>query len=131
MAAFTTHVSQTSVIAEIEFEPETLNKKSNGTWVMVEIELPHGYKASDIDVSSIRLEGTVRVEPWPYQIKDRHHNDGCDHDRRAHDHSEITVKFKRSDVIAVLPCGEHVPVHVSWKVGSATFEGVDVIRVIH
>lgn len=38
-------------------------------------------------------------------------------------------KFKRSDVIAVLPNGDKVPVHVSGKVGAMTFEGVDVIRV--
>jgi hypothetical protein len=42
----------------------------------------------------------------------------------------LTVKFKRSDVIAVLPEGKHVPVHVTGKVGGVMFEGMDVIRVI-
>jgi hypothetical protein len=40
------------------------------------------------------------------------------------------VKFKRSDVIAVLPTGNHVPVHVTGMIGSTPFEGVDIIRVI-
>lgn len=43
MATFTTHIPVTSIKAEIEFEPETLNKESEGRWVKVEIELPHGY----------------------------------------------------------------------------------------
>lgn len=95
----------------------------------MEIELPHGYNASDVDMSSIRLEGTVPAEPRPYQIKDRHH-EHCDRDSEEHDHSELTVKFKRSDVIAILPAGNHVPVHVAGKVGSTIFDGVDIIRVI-
>lgn len=118
MATFTTHIPMTSIKAEIKFEPETLNKKCRGTWVKVEIELPHGYKASDIDISSIRLEGKVPAESWPHCIHRGKHED------------ELMVKFRRSDVIAVLPEGNHVPVHVTGKVGSIQFEGVDVIRVI-
>jgi hypothetical protein len=40
------------------------------------------------------------------------------------------VKFKRSEVINVLPVGDHVPVHVTGQVGATNFDGVDVIRVI-
>ncbi len=40
------------------------------------------------------------------------------------------VKFKRGDVIKLLPNGDQVTVHVMGKVGTTTFEGVDVIRVI-
>jgi hypothetical protein len=130
MASFTTHVQVAGITAEIEFEPETLNKKSDGRWVMVEIELPHGYDARNIDISSIRLEGTVHAERWPYERKDHYEEHGCDHDHHGHNHSELTVKFKRSDVIAVLPTGNHVPVHVTGMIGSTPFEGVDIIRVI-
>ncbi|MBI5656129.1 MAG: hypothetical protein HZC44_04620 [Geobacter sp.] len=118
MTTFTTHIPVTSIRAEIEFEPRTLNNWSQGRWVKVEIELPHGYPAADIDISSIRLEGTVPAETLPYCINQ--HEDG----------DELTIKFRRSDVIAVLPAGEHVPVHVTGNVGSAQFEGVDIIRVI-
>ncbi len=41
------------------------------------------------------------------------------------------VKFKRSDVINILPVGDSVIVHVTGNVGSITFEGIDIIRVIH
>jgi len=40
------------------------------------------------------------------------------------------VKFKRSDVIKLLPNGDQAAVHVTGKVETTTFEGVDVIRVI-
>jgi len=129
LATFTVHLPHASIAVDIEFEPETLNKDSHGQWVKVEIELPHGYYAKDVDISSIRLEGTVPAEAWPYEQHHRHHEHGCDHDRRGHDHETLMVKFKRSDVIAVLPTGRHVPVHVTGMVGTTQFEGVDVIRV--
>lgn len=118
MATFTTHMPVTAIKAEIEFEPETLNGKDQGTWVKVEIELPHGYRAADVDIASIRLEGTVPAEAWPHRISRGGHGE------------ELTVKFLRGDVIAVLPEGRQVPVHVTGTVGSIQFEGVDIIRVI-
>ena len=119
MASFTVHIPQTGINATINFDPDTLNKGSKGTWVVVYIELPKGYKISDIDLSSIRLQGTVPAETWPYAIGD-HDKDGI---------QDLMVKFKRSDVINLLPVGDHVPVHVTGKVGTTPFEGVDVIRV--
>jgi flagellar hook assembly protein FlgD/Tol biopolymer transport system component len=131
MATFTVHLPQTGITVEIEVEPETLNKKSHGNWVMVEIELPHGYRAEDVDISSIRLEGIVPAVAWPHEKGKRHHEHGCEHDHDRHDHSELKVKFRRSDVIAVLPVGNHVPVHVTGTVAGIPFEGVDIIKVIH
>ena len=130
MATFSTHIAQATIRAEIKFEPKTLNRKSNGNWVMVEIELPHGYRVADIDISSIRLEGTVPAELRQYETRAHHYDHGCDRDREKHDHSKLSVKFRRSKVIAVLPEGKHVPVHVTGKVGTLLFEGVDIIRVI-
>jgi hypothetical protein len=129
MASFTVHTCQHKLKVDIDFEPETLNKKDCGKWVVVKIELPHGYRAKDVDISSIRLEGTVHAEPWPHECRYSHHEHGCDHDRHGHNHEVLMVKFKRSEVIAVLPEGRHVPVHVTGMVGTTQFEGVDVIRV--
>jgi hypothetical protein len=129
LSTFTVHLPHASITVDVEFEPETLNKDSHGQWVLVEIELPHGYNAKDVDVSSIRLEGTIPAELWPYEHHEHHHEHGCDHDRRGHDHDALMVKFKRSAVIAVLSVGNHVPVHVTGMVGTTQFEGVDVIRM--
>lgn len=121
MTSFIVHVPRTGINATIDFDPDTLNKTSSGTWVVVYIELPAGYRPVDIDISSIRLGDAVPAETWPYTVGD-HDKDGI---------ADLMVKFRRSDVIAVLPGGERVPVHVSGKVGSTTFDGVDVVRVIH
>ncbi|BCR06062.1 hypothetical protein DESUT3_31310 [Desulfuromonas versatilis] len=119
LATFTTHIPRVAIKTDIKFEPETLNQKSKGTWVKVDIFLPAGYKAEDVDITSIRLEEIVPAEPWPFSI---HH--GKDEDK-------LTVKFRRDAVISVLPEGQSVPVHVTGDIGSTPFEGMDIIRVIH
>ncbi len=129
-STFTVHVSQNKITVDIDFEPETLKRRDCGKWVMVKIELPHGYRSRDVDISSIRLEGTVHAEAWPCEHHCHHHEHGCDHDRHGHHHEVLMVKFRRSEVLAVLPEGRHVPVHVTGMVGSTPFEGVDIIRVI-
>ena len=88
MAGFIVHLPQTGIAVELEIEPETLSKKSEGNWIKAEIELPHGFKASDIDLSSIRLEGTVRAEPRPYELKGLRKESGCD---REHSRMKIWV----------------------------------------
>lgn len=131
MTKFTVHLPRTGITVDIAFEPETLNQKSNGDWVTVEIELPHGYNASDIDIASIRLEGTIPAVEWPYEKGKRRHEHGCEHEHAEHDHSKLKVKFRRSDVIAVLPAGNLVQVHITGTVAGTQFEGVDIIRLIH
>ncbi|MHB8844499.1 MAG: carboxypeptidase regulatory-like domain-containing protein, partial [Nitrospirota bacterium] len=130
-ASFIVHLPRTGITVNIEIEPETLNQKSSGNWIMAEIELPHGYNAADVDIALIRLEGSVPAVTRPYEQKKRHLDHGCSADSREHDHGLIKVKFDRSAVINLLPAGDHVPVHITGAVAGTTFEGVDVIRVIH
>ncbi len=120
MAAFSIHLPSKNINATIDFDPDTLNKKSNGTWVVVYIELPAGYNVADINISSLLLNGTVHAESWPFSIGD-YDKDGI---------PDLMVKFKRSDVINLLPTGDKVTVKVTGIVGSTTFDGIDVIRVI-
>jgi hypothetical protein len=127
-ASFTVHLPQTALTVELEIEPETLERKSSGKWVKAEIEFPDGYCAKDADISSIRLEGTVPAEARPYELK--HHGDH-DHDDDHHScDDELKVKFKRGDVMAVLPSdSECATVHVTGTIGGTPFEGIDIIRV--
>ena len=46
-----------SVTATVDIKPETLNVNMNGKWITAFIALPEGYNASDIDTSTILLEG--------------------------------------------------------------------------
>lgn len=117
---FSIHLPVDSITATIDFRPRTLNKASNGRWVLVFIELPEGYDVRDIDRSTILLEDTIPGIPWPYHIGDR------DWDGKP----DLMVKFKRSDVIDILPEGDEVPVTVTGMVGTTAFEGVDTIRVL-
>ena len=120
VASFSIHIPVTSITATIDFDPNTLNKKSKGTWVVVYIELPSGYNVSGINISSVRFEGIIPAESWPYALGD-YDKDGI---------PDLMVKFNRDDVINILPNGDNIPVHVTGIVGSTTFEGVDRIRVI-
>jgi hypothetical protein len=120
MATFSIHLSVTNITATIDFDPDTLNKKSKGNWVAVYIELPAGYNVNNIIISSIRLNGTIHAETWPYCIGD-YDSDGI---------PDLMVKFKRADVINLLPNGDNVQVLVTGTVATTIFEGVDTIRVI-
>jgi subtilase family serine protease len=121
MATFTVHLPVVNITATIDFNPNTLNRNSNGKWVTVFIELPDGYDVNDIIISSILLENTVPAESRPWAIGD-HDHDGI---------PDLKVKFKRSDVIDVLLAGDNVPVLVTGELETVTFDGIDIIRVIH
>jgi len=120
MATFSIHLPVNNITATIDFDPNTLNQKDNGKWVVVYIELPTGYSVSDIQISSILLNGTIHAEAWPYSIGDND-KDGI---------PDLMVKFKRADVINLLPNGGQVQVLVTGTVGTTTFEGIDTIRVV-
>jgi hypothetical protein len=126
VAGFTVHLPQTAITVEVEIEPETLERKSSGKWIKAEIEFPKGYCAKDADISSIRLEGTVPAEARPFELK---HHDDHDDDHDSCD-DELKVKFRRSDVLAVLPAdSECATIHVTGSIGGTSFEGIDIIRI--
>jgi hypothetical protein len=120
MASFSVHLPVLNITATIDFDPDTLNKKSKGKWVVVYIEMPEGHDVNDIDVSSILLESAVAAEQWPYNAGD-HDSDGI---------PDMMVKFNRADLIDLLPEGDNVIVHINGTVGDVDFEGVDMIRVV-
>ncbi len=120
MATFSIYLPSTTINATIDFDPDTLNKKSKGTWIVIYIELPKGFRVEDIKVSSILLNGVVLAEPWPYSVGD-YDNDGI---------PDIAVKFRRDNVINILPSGNNAQIIVKGSAGAVTFEGRDVIRVI-
>jgi len=103
--------------AEVEFNPDTLNRKSQGKWVTVYIDLPDGFNEEDIDISTIKLNGMVDAEEKPTGIDE----DGI-----------LMVKFDRQAVKALLEPGENVEISISGELfNGMEFEGTDTIRVIH
>lgn len=104
--------------ATVNIDPDTLDLKSKGSWITCYLELPEGYSAGDIDVSSIRLDGVLQVERSDIQ------------------EGMLMVKFDREEVIDHLESlGISPPSDVSLMVtgqlsSGMPLEGTDVIRVI-
>jgi len=107
------------VPATVNIDPNTLNLKSNGKWITAYIELPSGYNVSNIDVGTVRLNGSVAAQLQPAAVGD-HDADGV---------QDLMVKFDRSAVQALVARGL-VELTVTGKVGTLDFEGSDTIRVI-
>jgi PKD repeat protein len=109
----------------IDIDPDVLNLKSKGKWITAYIEFPEGYNVSDIDVSSILLNGTIPVDlNAPTAIGD-YDGDGV---------PDLMVKFNRTAVCEfILSKGiklGNVTLTVSGKLRDGTeFEGCDTIRV--
>jgi PKD repeat protein len=105
--------------AVIDLKPETLRIGAEGVWVTCYIELPED-NVGRIDVSSIRLEGIVEVDPdAPTEIGD-YDNDNI---------QDLMVKFDRASVENLVSPGI-VTLTVTGEVDGATFAGSDTMDVI-
>jgi len=104
----------TSTVA-FDFAPGTLNLRSAGRWIQAAITPAAPLTPADIDVSSLRLNGTVAVDPAaPVSIED----------------GTLYVKFARSQVALALNEGDAVTVSLSGVAAGGCIEGSDVVRVI-
>ncbi|MCK4267073.1 MAG: hypothetical protein KAX31_07305, partial [Thermoplasmata archaeon] len=108
------------VTATIDFDPDVLNLDSKGKYITAYIELPAGYNVSQIDISSIRLNGILPALGKPTEIGD-YDNDSI---------PDLMVKFHRTMVQDILAVGEEVGVTITGEVNGTIFEGGDTIRVI-
>ncbi|MDH5451649.1 MAG: hypothetical protein OEX77_12290 [Candidatus Bathyarchaeota archaeon] len=122
--------------AAVDIYPETLNLKSSGTWVTVYIELPEGYNVSDINVTTVFLDGTIPADSELWKIGD-YDRDGV---------SDMMVKFDRLAVIDYIWAklyrmridpssfpkeGVIVKLIITGSLDTETIEGSDTIRVIY
>jgi len=115
--------------ATVDINPDTLNLRSRGKWITAYIELPDGYDVGDIDVSSILLNGTIRVDPEaPTTIGDYDSDDIPD----------LMVKFKLTEVVVlILNCIEpeekfdEAILTITGTINGIPFEGSDTIRIIY
>lgn len=109
-----TMVSCPLVTVDIKIKPKSLNLKSKGKWVTAYIIIPPGYSCSDIDISSIRLNGVVPVSMlWTPKCSK----------------NKLKVKFLRSLVKPTLSPGNNVPVSITGLIAGLCFEGIDYIKV--
>jgi len=117
--------------ATVNFDPDTLNLKSVGQWVTVYMELPvgHGYDTSQIDVSSLKLNGTVPALSEPTQIGD-YDGDGI---------ADLMGKFDRAAIIQWLGAIDYsqdagksytIKVTITGTVNGVKFKGSDITRIL-
>jgi hypothetical protein len=79
--------------AQAEIVQNTLNLASNGKWIQARINLPDGYNAKDVDISSIKINNQIPVDQTaPIEIGDID----------ANGKSDITVRFDRTAVTALI-----------------------------
>jgi beta propeller repeat protein len=124
-------VPKPPIIAVIDVDPDTLNKKSHGQWITAYITLPDGYNVANIHVSSIAITTLVGEScPPEYgqpadasftpQIGDRD-EDGI---------ADLTIKFDRQVLLPNL-CLDDVAVTIEGDLTTGEhFSGSDTIRII-
>ena len=129
MAKFYREVAIPSISISVDIHPQALNLKSKGRWIAAYIELSKGHSVNDVDVSSIRLNGTILVDPVaPTQIGD-HDGNGIPY---------LMVKFSRTDMISFtigkIEIEERfllVTLTITGNLNDGTpFEGSETIKVI-
>ena len=123
---FNIQTAAASVLATIDIDPNTLNLKSKGKWISCHIKLPEGYNVSDVDRATIRLNGSIPVDPFwvdkPLKSVIGDCGDGIPH---------LMVKFNRTAVREFILCKGimygNVTLTITGEVDGALFEGSDTI----
>jgi PKD repeat protein len=125
-----TITSLVALSATVDFKPETLNLESKGSWITAYIELPEGYDVSDIDRTTLLLNGTLPVDPFwidkPLEsVVGDYDNDGV---------TDLMVKFDRQALIEYLKAQgiteAEVTLTITGEAGGIQLEGSDTIQVI-
>ena len=105
----------------LNFDPDTLNLKSKSSSVTAYIELPQGFDAKQINISTITLNGSAPALSKPTAIGDYNHNGIPD----------LMVKFNRQVVQSILMKGDKIKITISGRLNDGRlFKGSDTIKVI-
>jgi hypothetical protein len=97
---------------DLEVTPTTLSRRGSGD-VKARLSFGDGLKAHDVDVASLRLNGSVKVK------------------RVVEDEGRtLQLTFDRRAVLATVPNGTSVEIRVTGKVRGLSFEAKDRIKVI-
>ena len=113
--------AQPTLPMTVSLDPQTLNLQSLGHWVTAYLEAPPPFTASQIDLSSIRLNGSVSVDSSaPTAIGD-HDGNGI---------PDLMAKFDRGEVELTLSEGTAIPATVTGTADGHRFSGTDTISVV-
>ncbi len=102
-------------------KPTTLNLRSMGRWVTGLLEPAAPFTASDIEIGSILVNGTVPVDTDAPTVIGDHNGNGV---------TDLAVKIDRGSMDLTLIEGHAVPVSVTGLVDNHCFYGTAQIRVL-
>jgi hypothetical protein len=109
------HTAVLPATGGMKVTPQALNLKSKGKWIQVNLKLPAGMTASQVDKTSLLLMGQV---PVGKVLNDEKPN-------------KLKLKFNRADVQALLAPGPEVDIFLTGQLKNGTvFEASDTIKVI-
>lgn len=107
----------------VDFNPDTMNMKSNGKYATAYIELPGNFNPHDIAVASVKLNHAVDAESKPVSVGD-YDADGI---------ADLMVKFSLDKIKPLLSRGSNaisISGYVRDITGPIFFQGADHVRVI-
>ncbi|MFO7655139.1 MAG: S8 family serine peptidase [Candidatus Krumholzibacteriia bacterium] len=105
-----------------DFDPNTLNLDSNGKTVVTYCELPEGWAAADVDITTVTFLNEVTADQRVYSLTEDTNGNGV---------LDCMFKFDRAAIEGILPEGDDVPVTVFMEVANSMwFAARDTIRVI-
>ena len=103
-------------------EPEriVLGAPNMEKYVSAYFEPPPPLAPSDLDVSTVRLNGLVAPDPTAPARAGDHDGDGV---------PDLEVRFARSDLALAVPGGDDIPIEASGMVGTNSFCELDSVRM--
>ncbi len=108
------------VEATVDIKPDSLNLRSKGKVITAYIELPDNLDPSTIDVTSIKLDGSLSALAKPTSVGD-YDNDGI---------ADLMVKFDRGEAIELLENKSEPSLTIEGQVGTQSFAGQDSFKII-
>jgi hypothetical protein len=112
---------EAGMVATVDITPSVITLPSKGKWITAYIELPHGFDVAAIDLSTVRLQGTIPAANQVAKVTD-HDKDGI---------PDIMVQFSQQALITQLSgvTGE-VQLFVTGTLRNGIpFEGWDTIVI--
>lgn len=110
-------------------DPNTINMKSKGRWIIATVELPEEYQCNQINANTILWDGAISPVRDPKYGWAKSEDSYCV-DENGNGVLERLLKFDRSDIEILYGPGEHTVTISGELFCGMPFEGSDTIRVI-
>jgi len=119
-ATFTNIEFHSGAPMEVDVTPNTLNMNANGKWITAYLEPSAPYSTGDIDLSCLRLNGMLGVDPDASSSIGDHDGDGI---------PDLMVKFARAAATDAAGVEDGV-IEITGCLGGACFAGSDQVKLV-